>query len=63
MRTTIEIDDKLMQDALKATGVITKQEVTELVLKALLLLNMQSELKEFRGKLVWKGDLEGMRQD
>lgn len=63
MRTTILIDEKLMQAALKSTGVKTKREVVELGLKALLLLSKQSELKEFRGKLAWKGDLEDMRRD
>lgn len=33
MRTNIVIDDKLMQDALKATGVKTKREAVELGLK------------------------------
>lgn len=63
MRTTIVIDDKLMQDALNATGIKNKREVVELGLKALLLLDKQSELKEFRGMLAWKGDLEDMRRD
>ncbi len=35
MRTNIEIDDGLMADALKATGLSTKKDVVELGLKAL----------------------------
>ena len=38
MRTNIEIDDSLMADALKATGLKTKKEAVELGLKALIKL-------------------------
>ena len=34
MRTNIEIDDKLMKDALRATGAKTKKEAVELGLRA-----------------------------
>ena len=36
MRTSIVIDDKLMRDALRVTGVKTKREVVELGLRTLL---------------------------
>jgi Arc/MetJ family transcription regulator len=36
MRTNIVIDDKLMADTLRATGLSTKREVVELGLKTLL---------------------------
>jgi len=38
MRTNIEIDDKLMSDTLKATGLKTKREAVELGLRTLLRL-------------------------
>ncbi|WP_146220314.1 type II toxin-antitoxin system VapB family antitoxin, partial [Microcystis aeruginosa] len=38
MTTNIIIDDQLMADALKATGLKTKQEVVELGLKTLIRL-------------------------
>jgi Arc/MetJ family transcription regulator len=63
MRTNIVIDDKLMRDALKATGVKTKREAVELGLKTLIMLNKQSAIRGFRGKLKWEGDLEEMRRD
>ncbi len=61
MRTNIVIDDKLMEDALKATGAETKKEAVELGLKALIKLKKQEGLKKFRGRLQWEGDLEDMR--
>ncbi len=63
MRTNIEIDDKLMADALRATGLKTKREAVELGLKTLLRLRRQEEVRAFRGKLDWTGDLEAMRLD
>lgn len=63
MRTNIEIDDRLMRDTLKATGLKTKREVVELALKELLRLRRQSDLKKLRGKVHWEGDLEKMRLD
>ncbi len=63
MRTNIVIDDKLMEDTLRATGLKTKREVVELGLRTLLRLRQQEEIKRFRGKLHWQGDLEAMRTD
>ena len=63
MRTNIVIDDKLMADALQATGITTKKEVVELGLKTLIKLKQQEKIKAFKGKLAWSGDLESIRQD
>ncbi len=63
MRTNIVIDDKLMREALRATGVKTKREAVELGLRTLLRLNRQMEIRRFRGKLDWQGDLDAMRSD
>ena len=63
MRTNIVIDDALMADALKATGAKTKREAVELGLRTLLRLRRQEEIRRFRGKLSWEGDLEAMRLD
>ncbi|MFZ5654727.1 MAG: type II toxin-antitoxin system VapB family antitoxin [Pseudomonadota bacterium] len=61
MRTNIEIDDRLMRDALEATGLKTKKEAVELGLRTLIRLKQQERIKRFRGKLEWSGDLDGMR--
>ena len=63
MRTNIVIDDALMADAMRATGVKTKREAVELGLKTLLRLRRQAEIRQFRGKLAWTGDLDAMRTD
>lgn len=61
MRTNIVIDEKLMNDALVATGLKTKREVVELGLKTLLRFDRQKQIKELKGKLKWDGDLDSMR--
>ncbi|MEX0915469.1 MAG: type II toxin-antitoxin system VapB family antitoxin [Wenzhouxiangellaceae bacterium] len=62
MRTNIDIDDRLMKEALKATGLTTKKDAVELGLKTLVKLHKQAEIRQFRGKLKWEGDLDEMRR-
>ena len=63
MRTSIEIDDRLMADALRATGAKTKKEVVELGLRMVVELRAQEKARELRGKITWEGDLSAMRTD
>ena len=59
----IVIDDKLMRDALKATGLKTKREPVEQGLPTLLRLKRQGAIRNWRGKLAWEGDLDSTRSD
>ena len=61
MRTNIVIDDKLMADALKVTGLTTKKEAVERGLQLLVKQNQQQAIRELRGKLKWEGDLDELR--
>ena len=61
MRTNIVIDDQLMNDALKITGLQTKKEAVEEGLKALIKLRKQADIRALRGKVKWEGDLDDMR--
>lgn len=61
MRTRIVIHDKLMEETLRLTGLKTKREAVELGLRTLLRLRQQEEIRRFRGKLDWQGDLDAMR--
>ena len=63
MRTNVVIDDKLIDEALRATGARTKREVVELGLRALIQLKKQEAIRGFRGRLKWRDDLERMRTD
>ncbi len=57
------IDDKLMRDVLRTTGLKNNREAVEEGLRTLLLLKRQEEIRKLRGKLVWRGDLDEMRTD
>lgn len=61
MRTNIVIDDDLMADAIKVTGLSTKKEVVEQGLKLIIKRNQQQAIRQLRGKLQWEGDLDEMR--
>jgi len=63
MRTNIVIDDKLMSSVMKLTGIRTKREAVEMGLKTLLKLQEQENIRNYRGKLAWNGDLDEMRSD
>jgi Arc/MetJ family transcription regulator len=52
-----------MASALKMTGLKTKREAVELGLKTLVKLKKQEQIRQFRGKLPWQGDIEKMRSD
>ena len=63
MRTNIEIDDRLMRSALRASGLKTKRAVVEEGLKLLIDLRRQKDVLRLFGKLRWEGDLERSRRD
>lgn len=63
MRTNIVIDDDLMDEALKLSRLKTKKDAVEEGLKLLVQRKKQENIKDLRGKLHWKGDLEEMRTD
>jgi Arc/MetJ family transcription regulator len=63
MRTNIVIDEKLMKETLRLTGLKTMREAVELGLRTVVRLRKQQEIRGFRGKLPWRGDLDAMRTD
>jgi Arc/MetJ family transcription regulator len=63
MRTNVVINDALMESALKVSGLKTKKDAIEEGLKLLVQLKSQKEIKRFRGKLKWSGNLNQIRLD
>jgi Arc/MetJ family transcription regulator len=61
MRTNIEIDDKLMDEAIKYGKYSTKKEAVHEALKLLVQRQKQRKIRDYRGKLKWEGDLEQSR--
>ena len=63
MRTNIVVDDQLMSQALKLSGLKTKKQAVEEGLRLLIAMKKQESIRQFRGKLMWEGDLDAMRKD
>jgi Arc/MetJ family transcription regulator len=63
MRTNIVIDDQLMKEALELSGLKTKREVVDMALRRYVKLKKQEEIRNWRGKLKWTGNLDDMRRD
>lgn len=61
MKINFSIDEKLLDEAIKVTGLKTKQEVIELGLKTLIKLKQQEKIKADRGHLQWEGNLDDIR--
>ncbi|ARU57231.1 VapB antitoxin [Oleiphilus messinensis] len=61
MRTNIIIDDDLMEQARKATGLTTKREIVEEGLMLLVKRKKQQAIRDLRGAVTWEGDLDEMR--
>lgn len=58
MRTNIIINDLLMREAMKATGLKTKKAVVEAGLQLLIQTQAQGRVRRLRGKLHWEGNLD-----
>lgn len=63
MRTNIVIEDSLMNEVKKLSGLKTKRAVVEHGLCLLIQMKKQERIKKLRGKLRGAGDLEQMRRD
>lgn len=61
MRTNIEIDDKLMKEAMRGAKTRTKRETVEVALRLLAKMNAQTRIRRLRGKIKWEGDLDESR--
>jgi Arc/MetJ family transcription regulator len=61
MRTNIDIDDRLMRQAMRSSGAQTKRAVVEEGLRLLIQTKGQASIRRLRGKVAWQGDLSASR--
>lgn len=61
MRTSVNIDDDLMNQAMRATGLPTKQATIEAALKDVVTRQAQRKALDELWGIGWVGDLEEMR--
>jgi uncharacterized protein (DUF4415 family) len=55
MRTGIEIDDRLMREAMRCSGVRTKKAAVDAALQLLVRTYAQGAIARHRGKVIWEG--------
>jgi Arc/MetJ family transcription regulator len=57
-RTNIDIDEKLIQEAIRLTGARSKREAVQIALRRLVEKgSIYRTLRQLRGKVVWEGDI------
>ena len=61
MRTNIDIDDRLMREAMRRSGARTKRAAVEAGLRLLAETHAQGSIRRLRGKIAWEGDLNRSR--
>jgi Arc/MetJ family transcription regulator len=62
VRTNIEIDDRLIREAMRRSGAPTKRAAVEAGLRLLAKTHAQGSIRRLRGKVVWEGNLDQSRQ-
>lgn len=63
MRTNIDIDDELLSEAMRTTGLSTKRATVDEALRRLVADERQrAAIREMRG-MGWDGDLDEMRRN
>lgn len=61
MRTNIDIDDRLMRQAMRSSGARTKRAAVEEGLRLLIQTKRQATIRRLRGKVAWQGNLDASR--
>ena len=62
MRTNIEIENELIREALRVSGLKTKRAAVEAGLRALIRLNKRRKILDLAGKVQWEGNLDESRE-
>jgi Arc/MetJ family transcription regulator len=63
MRTNIELDDKLVNEAMRISGISTKKALVNKALQQLIDSNDLKELLKYQGSGIWEGNLDEMRSE
>jgi Arc/MetJ family transcription regulator len=61
MRTNIEINDQIMDEAIRLSNLKTKKEVVETALKSFIEKLKRQNMLKLKGNVNWEGNLDEMR--
>ena len=62
-RTNVELDENLVQECLKTTGIKTQKALINHALSELLRHENQLKILKLKGNITWEGDLHEWRQE
>ncbi len=62
LRTNIELDEELVDEAMKLTHIRTKKELVNYAIRELVRKVKTKKLLEIEGRVEWEGDLADMRR-
>jgi Arc/MetJ family transcription regulator len=62
MRTNIDIDDRLMNQAMRHSTTATKKATVEAALRLFVETHAQTSIRRLKGKVRWEGDLNRSRR-
>jgi Arc/MetJ family transcription regulator len=62
MRTNIDIDDRLMRQAMRHSGARTKKATVEAALRLIVETHTQTAIRRLKGKVHWQGNLDESRR-
>ena len=61
-RTNVVLDEKVLAEAKKATGIDVTRQLIDYALRELLRHRRQRDILKLRGKVDWQGDLQKVRR-
>jgi len=61
MQANVKIDDNLLAEAMKISGIETKAAVLNMALKEYLQKNNLKKILKYKGTNIWEGNIEEMR--
>ncbi len=62
MRTNIEIDDDVLEEARRVLGTATKRDTVDAALREVVARDRRLAILDLRGKVKWEGDLDASRR-
>jgi Arc/MetJ family transcription regulator len=61
-RTNVVLDEKLLSQAKKVTGIKTTRTLLDCALRQMIQIGRQVDLLKLEGKVHWEGDLDELRK-
>ena len=61
METAITVDGDILNEAMRVANGQTQRQIVENALRLFATQNRQAEVRKYRGKLQWEGNLDELR--